>query len=67
MAQGGLHRGVAVCRSNPGPPVTQPSPGLVCDSLPQPMTPLFCTGTSWVGSASHPAPVRAWDATTVAA
>ena len=39
MAQGGLHRGVAVCRSNPGPPVTQPSPRLVCVPLPQPTAP----------------------------
>ena len=39
MAQGGLHRGVAVCGSNPGPPVTQPSPGLVCAPLPQPTAP----------------------------
>ena len=39
MAQGGLYRGVAVCRSNPGPPVTQPSPGLLCAPLPQPTVP----------------------------
>ena len=28
MAQGGLYRGVAVCKSNPGPPVTHPSPAV---------------------------------------
>ena len=39
MAQGGLYRGVAVCRSNPGPIVTQPSPGLLCAPLPQPTVP----------------------------
>ena len=39
MAQGGLYRGMAVCRSNPGPPVTQPSPGLLCAPLPQPTVP----------------------------
>ena len=39
MAQGGLYRGVAVCRSNPGPPVTQPSPRLLCAPLPQPTVP----------------------------
>ena len=40
MAQGGLHRGVAVCRSNPDPPATQPAPGLVSVfPVPQPITP----------------------------
>ena len=39
MAQGGLHWGVAVCGSNPGPPVTQPSPGLLCDPQPKPTAP----------------------------
>ena len=50
MAQGGLHRGVAVCGSTPGPPVTQPSPGLVrIPSVPHPLHLVFCTGTSWGG------------------
>ena len=39
MAQGGLHRGVAVCGGSPGPSVTQPSPGLMCTPLPQPTAP----------------------------
>ena len=40
MAQGGLHRGVAVCRCNPGSPVTQPAPGLVSVfPVLQPITP----------------------------
>ena len=47
MAQGGLHRGVAVCGSTPGPPVTQPSPRLVpIPSIPHPLHLVFCTGTS---------------------
>ena len=38
MAQGGLHRGVAVCKGAPGLPVAQPFPGLVLLSLlPQPL------------------------------
>ena len=47
MAQGGLHRGVAVCGGIPGPPVTQPSPRLVCVPLPSPPHLVFCTGASW--------------------
>ena len=41
MAQGGLYLGVAACRSNPGPPVTQPFAGLLCAPLPQPTVPFF--------------------------
>ena len=29
MARGGVHRGLEVCRSNLGPPVTEPTAGLV--------------------------------------
>ena len=40
MAQGGLHRGVAVCKGAPGLPVTQPAPGLASVfSAPHPITP----------------------------
>ena len=50
MAQGGLHRGVAVCGSVAGHPMTQPSPGLVpLPSVPNPHHLVFCTGTSWGG------------------
>ena len=40
MVQGGLHRGVAVCKGTPGLPVAQSFPGLVSVvSVPQPITP----------------------------
>ena len=67
MAQGGLHRGVAGCGSNPGPPVTQPSPGLVCAPLPQPTAP--CVLHRYImGWGYRPIrrPFRAWGTTTMA-
>ena len=40
MVQGGLHRGVVVCKGAPGLPVAQPTPGLVSAfSCPQPISP----------------------------
>ena len=49
MAQGGLHRGVAVCRGNAGPPVTQPLQGSCALPYPNPLHLVFCTSTSWGG------------------
>ena len=49
MAQGGLHRGVAVSGSNPGPPVTQPLQGSCALPYPNPLHLVLCTGTSWGG------------------
>ena len=40
MVQGGLHRGMAVCKGAPGLPVAQPAPGLASAlSVPQPISP----------------------------
>ena len=39
MAQGGLHRGVVVCKGAPGLPVALPVPGPNPLPAPQPLTP----------------------------
>ena len=42
MVQGGLYRGVAVCKGVPGLPVDQPTPGLaIAYSVPQPIHRVF--------------------------
>ena len=46
MAQGGLHRGVAVCGGNARPPVTQPLQGSRALPYPNPLHLEFCTSTS---------------------
>ena len=53
MAQGGLHREVAVCGSNPGPPVTHCT---LCSAQVH----------HGVGISSYPTPVRARGTTTMA-
>ena len=50
VAQGGLHRGLAVYMGSPGLPVAQPASGLVRCHQPAPLHLLCsCTGASWAG------------------